>query len=306
MNKILIFGNSGSGKSTLAKFLQSQGDHVATPAYGYLDLDTVAWWPTSPPRRLPLEKAQLQIQAFMSQHSRWIIEGCYTDLLQLAQHEATTALFLDLPVALCQDHARQRPWEAHKYGDPAEQDANLEMLLQWIADYPHRDDELSLTAHNAFFEAFTGEKYRYTAPLMYGKCLCEQVVYTIEGALGPVFHCHCLKCRRWHGAAFRTRASIQKSQWRWLKGEDQLGDYMSSPQVHKYFCKTCGSALASSYDNLPDILGVPLGGLEGALKIPSQAHIFVDSKAPWYTLCDDNPQYAEWPGSEAKVRETHA
>ncbi len=305
MNKILIFGNSGSGKSTLAKFLQSRGDHVAVPAYAHLDLDTLAWLPTTPPQRSPLETAHTQIQEFIATHSHWVMEGCYTDLLELAQAEATTAIFLDLPVEQCQDHARQRSWEPHKYATPAEQDANLDMLLQWIGDYPHRDGELSLAAHNAFFEAFAGEKHRYTAPLMYGKCLCEQVVYTIEGELGPVFNCHCLKCRRWHGAALRTRASIQRSQFRWLKGEDQLGDYMSSPQVHKYFCKTCGSALISSYDNLPDILGVPLGGVEGAVKIATQAHIFVDSKASWYTLCDGSPQYAEWPDSEAKVRETH-
>ena len=165
MNKILIFGNSGSGKSTLAKYLQSSENPVASSPYAYLDLDTLAWLPTTPPQRSSLAFAQTEIQRFMQQNPRWVMEGCYTDLLQLAQSEATTAIFLDLPVAECQAHARQRPWEPHKYATPAEQAANLEMLLQWIADYPHRDDVLSLKAHQQFFEDFKGQKYRYTAPL---------------------------------------------------------------------------------------------------------------------------------------------
>lgn len=35
-----------------------------------------------------------------------------------------------------------------------------------------------------------------------GQCLCGAISYEINGELGPVVNCHCLKCRRWHGAAF--------------------------------------------------------------------------------------------------------
>ena len=154
--QIVIFGNSGSGKSTLAKKLCAQ--HQLT----HLDLDTIAWQQATPPRRQPLSKSQSDIQTFLSQNPNWVIEGCYADLLARVVPYATQAIFLNLPVAACQDNARRRPWEPHKYPSREAQDANLPMLLAWIADYTQRDDVLSLRAHRALFEAFPGRKREIT------------------------------------------------------------------------------------------------------------------------------------------------
>ncbi len=139
-----------------------------------------------------------------------------------------------------------------------------------------------------------------------GMCLCETVSYEIEGDLGPIFNCHCSKCRRWHGAAFRTRASIDAGQFKWLSGADNLSRYKSSDNVTKYFCSTCGSPIISTYEDRPNVLGIPLGGLEGDIRGRPQAHIFTGSKAAWYEISDSLPQHEEWPGDEAKVRETSA
>lgn len=39
----------------------------------------------------------------------------------------------------------------------------------------------------------------------------------------------------------------------------------------------------------------PAGNLEGDLGIEPQFHMFVGSKAPWYTITDSLPQFEEWP-----------
>lgn len=137
-----------------------------------------------------------------------------------------------------------------------------------------------------------------------GRCLCEAISYQIEGPLGPIFNCHCSKCRRWHGSAFRTRASIRSSQFRWLSGEHLLSRFKSSDNVTKTFCSVCGSNLASFYENDPDLVGIALGGIEQDPGQRPLAHIFAASKAPWHDISDDLPQFAEWPGSEAQVRAT--
>jgi len=139
---------------------------------------------------------------------------------------------------------------------------------------------------------------------MTGKCLCEAVTYEISGSLGPIFNCHCSKCRRWHGAAFRTRASITRSQFRWLSGEHLLKAYRSSDNVTKTFCSVCGSNLASFYLDRPEVVGIPLGGLEQDPGGKPEAHIFVGSKAPWHEITDGLPQFDTWPVSESRVRET--
>lgn len=151
MRKIIVFGNSGSGKSTLATALRNEG-------LAHLDLDVLAWLSTNPPKRQPANQAFEEIQRFISEHDQWVIEGCYGDLLALVKPFANEAVFMNLPVHLCQANARNRPWEPHKYKSKQAQDENLPMLLDWIAGYESRNDDLSYSAHRALYDSFTGRK----------------------------------------------------------------------------------------------------------------------------------------------------
>jgi adenylate kinase family enzyme len=152
MRKVLIFGNSGSGKSTLAKHLAN------TKALAHFDLDAVAWLNTNPPTRSPLGDAKDSIKAFIDKHQGWVIEGCYADLIELAIPSANELIFLNPSIEQCIANAKSRPWESHKYPSKAAQDANLDMLLEWIAEYTERSDELSYQAHKRIFDAFKGSK----------------------------------------------------------------------------------------------------------------------------------------------------
>ncbi|MEX0619309.1 MAG: AAA family ATPase [Pseudohongiellaceae bacterium] len=156
MRRVIVFGNSGSGKSSLAAEL------VATDKLAHLDLDILAWQPTTPPQRIPLAESAEKIEAFM-QHDNWVIEGCYADLLEIAASRATELIYLDLDVEQCIENAHNRPWEPHKYASKEDQDDNLDMLVDWISDYPNRDDVLSRKAHQRLFETFPGLKTRYTS-----------------------------------------------------------------------------------------------------------------------------------------------
>lgn len=157
--KIVIFGNSASGKSSLAKKLAKQ-EQLA-----HLDLDTLAWLPavspTSPPQRQSIDVSVAEISAFISQHNSWVIEGCYSDLLTYTLTECSEVVFMNLPVALCIENAKNRPWESHKYQSKAAQDANLTMLIDWIAQYEQRSDTFSKSAHQKLFDGFTGKKTQY-------------------------------------------------------------------------------------------------------------------------------------------------
>jgi adenylate kinase family enzyme len=153
--KIIVFGNSGSGKSTLAKHLAIK-DGLA-----HLDLDTIAWQAVTPPERLSISASKQAIDSFLTQHQNWIIEGCYTDLLELVTYCATQMIFLNLPIDACIDNAKNRPWEPHKYASKSAQDANVDMLINWISQYDKRKDTFSKIAHKKLFEAFKGEKVEY-------------------------------------------------------------------------------------------------------------------------------------------------
>jgi adenylate kinase family enzyme len=157
--RLLVFGNSGAGKSTLAQRLA--GRH----GLAHLDLDTLAWLPGEPPRRRPLPAAHADIAAFTSAHQArgWVVEGCYADLLAPAAAWCTLMLFLNPGVEACVAHCLARPWEPHKYPDPAAQQRNLPMLLDWVRGYGSRADEFSLASHRALFDGFGGEKLELDA-----------------------------------------------------------------------------------------------------------------------------------------------
>ena len=154
--RIVIFGNSASGKSTLAKKLAKQ-DQLA-----HLDLDSLAWLPItehSPtPQRQDIAVSVGEIEHFITHNNEWVIEGCYSDLLNHALTKCSQVIFLNLPIELCLRNAKNRPWEPHKYKSKAEQDGNLAMLLDWIAQYEQREDTFSKSAHQQLFDDFLGHK----------------------------------------------------------------------------------------------------------------------------------------------------
>jgi adenylate kinase family enzyme len=158
VRKVVIFGNSGAGKSTLAQQL------ARNEGLAHLDLDTLAWEPVAPPRRRDGLLSQTDIAAFVAQHPCWVIEGCYSDLLRQVLPLSTLVLFLNPGLEVCVQNCKLRPWEPHKYQSPAQQDANLPLLLDWVRAYETRDDEFSLRSHRELFESHAGPKRELIAP----------------------------------------------------------------------------------------------------------------------------------------------
>ena len=153
--RIVIFGNSGSGKSTLARALANRA------GLAHLDLDDIAW--KSEAVRQDLQVSLEALEFFQNQHPAWVIEGCYGSLIRAAAARASQLIFLNPGVEACQQNCRNRAWEPHKYPTREAQDANLAMLLDWVAGYETRDDEFSLAAHRSIVEEFAGNKTEVTS-----------------------------------------------------------------------------------------------------------------------------------------------
>ena len=135
--------------------------------------------------------------------------------------------------------------------------------------------------------------------MLRGSCLCGGVRYEISGPLSYPLNCHCSMCRKAHGAAFRSRARVKADDFRWTQGAELLTYYESSPGNHRGFCRVCGSPLLSRFDNDPSSYGLPLGALDDDPGIKPGFHVFVASKAPWYDITDELPQFAELPPRKA-------
>ncbi len=129
--------------------------------------------------------------------------------------------------------------------------------------------------------------------MLRGSCLCASVHYEVRGPVGRVSNCHCAMCRKAHGAAFATYGRVERSDFAFVSGVEDVASFQSSPGVIRTFCKQCGSNLQFISDKRPGTLALALGTLDDDPGVQASLHIFVASKAPWFRIADDLPQHAE-------------
>jgi len=136
-----------------------------------------------------------------------------------------------------------------------------------------------------------------------GSCLCGGVKFEIDGPLLNPLNCHCSRCRKQHGAAFRSRVRVRATDFKWLQGQELVRYYESSPDFHRGFCSNCGSPIvnrpgpnsknARHNPAAASEFGVPLAILENPPVRPA-CHVFVGTRASWFEITDDLPQYEEY------------
>jgi hypothetical protein len=124
-----------------------------------------------------------------------------------------------------------------------------------------------------------------------GGCLCGEIRYEIEGPVGRALYCHCTMCRKAHGSAFRARLAVPRNGFRFVRGEELLARYRSSPNTVRSFCSRCGSPLVNVWDGDPGSFGLALGTLDDDPGVRPERHLHVASKAPWLEITDGLPQH---------------
>src|SRR5690348_3850001 len=92
--RIVIIGNSGSGKSTLAKVVSNLANIPA------IDLDLFHWEEGSCGVKRNEDVARQMVRD-VSEQPRWIIEGAFGWLAEVALLRATILIWLDLPWSVC-------------------------------------------------------------------------------------------------------------------------------------------------------------------------------------------------------------
>jgi hypothetical protein len=125
--------------------------------------------------------------------------------------------------------------------------------------------------------------------VLVGKCECGTVRYSVADEFLYAANCHCSQCRASTGAAFKPFAGIEREKLEIADGADKLL-IVGEEDANHTRCASCGSLL---YSVVRDgrYVHVALGSLVDAPAIRPTHHIFVGSKAPWFTITDDLPQF---------------
>ena len=129
-----------------------------------------------------------------------------------------------------------------------------------------------------------------------GGCYCGAVRFEITEELRVILNCHCRNCRRAHGAPFYAFAFLNPNNFRVTTGEEHVAGYEFTPGYTRNFCRVCGGRLFNYVPTgVGPLINVALSTLDeepprGAI----QAHINVETKAPWHVIGDDRPQYDDF------------
>jgi len=127
-----------------------------------------------------------------------------------------------------------------------------------------------------------------------GGCLCGGVRFEIERVAGPFELCHCNRCRKVSGSAFVAGLVVRAQDFRLVHGGELIRDYQAPiveapPAYRTSFCSRCGSPVPNPDPTQP-IVEVPAGLLDDDPGARPDKHIFVELKAPWFTITDQLPQ----------------
>ena len=121
---------------------------------------------------------------------------------------------------------------------------------------------------------------------MKGKCFCGSVEYTVKEPVDSSFHCHCESCRRSHGSAFVTWASLPYSSLSIQKGESLIKAFESSLNIFWGFCSVCGSSLFQRTHRAPKMVYVSVATLTDPIGINPDSHMCISEQVDWFQVND--------------------
>ena len=103
-----------------------------------------------------------------------------------------------------------------------------------------------------------------------GGCLCGALRFTATGAPYRVGLCHCLDCRKHHGALFHASAIFPASAVTITGAYRSFGD--------RSFCPTCGSPVLAVWQ---DEIGINLGALDEPSRFRPTYELWTIRREPW-------------------------
>jgi hypothetical protein len=124
-----------------------------------------------------------------------------------------------------------------------------------------------------------------------GACECGAVHYRVADAFLYAANCHCSRCRAGTGSAFKPYAGIERSKLEITDGLDTIL-IVGEDDANHTRCAACGSLLFSVVRD-GAYVHVAMGSLVDSPGIRPTHHIFVGSKAPWFEITDDLPQFEQ-------------
>ena len=133
---------------------------------------------------------------------------------------------------------------------------------------------------------------------MRGSCLCQAIVYEVSRLDSAIAHCSCRTCRKAHSAAFNIYAEVKHEHFAWVKGEELLASFESSPGKMRYFCSRCGTQLIAKREKKGHVI-LQVASLDDDPGVTPQFQIWASHEVRWLDYGKHIAAYAEWEPDHA-------
>ncbi len=110
-----------------------------------------------------------------------------------------------------------------------------------------------------------------------GGCACGQVRFRIRGTLIRAGLCHCLDCRKSHGAAFNPFLVFARDA---VDMEGETVSWTASTGYTRFFCPTCGSPVKGE-DRSGAEVELSLGNLDEPSLFAPEYEIWTVRREAW-------------------------
>lgn len=243
-----------------------------TPFATYLSVESVRW-----------VSGQNHIADYESSQDfkRCFCDQCGSVLPEISEADG----FAFVPAGGLIDPIEQRP-EKHIF-------ASSRATWHHIADDLPRYDSYSADSEGGVEQASRAGAH---ADATGGSCLCGEVAYRYRGTPNFMMYCHCTRCRKVKSAAHASNVFVDPENFEWINGEHAVIAY-KLPEAKSFgnsFCNTCGSSMPR-LSTAAGMMVIPAGALDDEPGVEPSGHIFTGSKAEWFEITDDFPQFDEGP-----------
>lgn len=127
-----------------------------------------------------------------------------------------------------------------------------------------------------------------------GSCLCGRVRFQVCGPFPRLYQCHCSLCRKQGGSVSNTGLIVAAGRFRWVAGEDGIGQWQRSTGFRSHFCQRCGSTVPNPLRDT-GYVWVPAGALDDDAPLEVAAQLFLGSRFSWDRPREDGRQYDTSP-----------
>jgi len=91
-------------------------------------------------------------------------------------------------------------------------------------------------------------------------------------------------CRRSHGAGAVTWVGVERSNFRFTRGEEKLVWFASSPPARRGFCGTCGTTFLFESQRWPGEVHITLANFDEPIDREPSGHAYPDNHVNWLPL----------------------